>query len=207
MRKQRRSSKQNGGTLLGIVLGLTVGLAIAVVVALYVTRAPTPFVTKTAPAPSAESLNSQASADPNRLLQGRSPSQPVAPAGSSSEPGSGLQRPGSMSEPQIVEVPSSAGALNSGQAVNKSELASNGANSSYYLQVGAYKTRADAEQQRAKLALQGFESKVTRYESAGILYYRVRLGPFTRFEQMNQARLRLTDAGIDTAIIRPPSNK
>ncbi|UAW64077.1 SPOR domain-containing protein [Mycoavidus sp. HKI] len=200
MRKQRRSSKQNGGTLLGIVLGLTVGLAIAVVVALYVTRAPTPFVTKTAPAPSAESLNSQASADPNRLLQGRSPSQPVAPAGPSSEPGS-------MIEPQIVEVPSSAGALNSGQAVNKSELASNGANSSYYLQVGAYKTRADAEQQRAKLALQGFESKVTRYENAGILYYRVRLGPFTRFEQMNQARLRLTDAGIDTAIIRPQSNK
>ncbi len=205
MRKQRRSSKQNGGTLLGIVLGLTVGLAIAVVVALYVTRAPTPFVTKTAPAPSAESLNSQASADPNRLLQGRSPSQPVAPA--SSEPGSGSQRPGSMIEPQIVEVPSSAGALNSGQAVNKSELASNGANSSYYLQVGAYKTRADAEQQRAKLALQGFESKVTRYESAGILYYRVRLGPFTRFEQMNQARLRLTDVGIDTAIIRPQNNK
>ncbi len=204
MRKQRRSSKQNGGTLLGIVLGLTVGLAIAVVVALYVTQAPTPFVTKTAPAPSAESLNSQASTDPNRLLQGRSPSQP---AGSLSEPGSGSPRPGSMIEPQIVEVPSSAGALNSGQAVNKSELASSGANSSYYLQVGAYKTRADAEQQRARLALQGFESKVTRYESAGILYYRVRLGPFTRFEQMNQARLRLTDAGIDTAIIRPPSNK
>ncbi len=200
MRKQRRSSKQNGGTLLGIVLGLTVGLAIAVVVALYVTRAPTPFVTKTAPAPSAESLNSQASADPNRLLQGRSPSQPAEP---SAEPGLGSQRPGSMIEPQIVEVPSSA----SGQAVNKSELASNGANSSYYLQVGAYKTRADAEQQRAKLALQGFESKVTRYENAGILYYRVRLGPFMRFEQMNQARLRLTDAGIDTAIIRPPSNK
>ena len=204
MRKQRRSSKQNGGTLLGIVLGLTVGLAIAVVVALYVTRAPTPFVTKTGPAPNAENLNSQASADPNRLLQGRSPSQPAGPL---SEPGSGSPRPGSMIEPQIVEVPSSASALNSGRAVNKSELASNGANSSYYLQVGAYKTRADAEQQRAKLALQGFESKVTRYESAGILYYRVRLGPFTRFEQMNQARLRLTDAGIDTAIIRPPSNK
>ncbi len=204
MRKQRRSSKQNGGTLLGIVLGLTVGLAIAVVVALYVTRAPTPFVTKTGPAPNVENLNSQASADPNRLLQGRSPSQPAAPL---SEPGSGSPRPGSMIEPQIVEVPSFADALNSGQAVNKSELASSGASSSYYLQVGAYKTRADAEQQRARLALQGFESKVTRYESAGILYYRVRLGPFTRFEQMNQARLRLTDAGIDTAIIRPSNNK
>ena len=45
-RRTTKQSKQTGGTFLGIVLGLIVGLAIAVVVALYITRAPTPFVSK-----------------------------------------------------------------------------------------------------------------------------------------------------------------
>jgi len=76
------------------------------------------------------------------------------------------------------------------------------ANTGYLLQVGAYKTSADAEQQRARLAFQGFESKVTQRDAGGITYYRVRIGPFARFEDMNSTRQRLSDAGIDTAVIR-----
>ncbi|HTJ92339.1 MAG TPA: SPOR domain-containing protein, partial [Pararobbsia sp.] len=57
----------------------------------------------------------------------------------------------------------------------------NDANSGYLLQVGAYKTENDAEQQRARLAFQGFESKVTRRDAAGVTYFRVRVGPFTKF--------------------------
>jgi cell division protein FtsN len=76
------------------------------------------------------------------------------------------------------------------------------ANTGYLLQVGAYKTAADAEQQRARLAFQGFESKVTQRDAGGITYYRVRIGPFAKFEDMNSTRQRLSDAGIDTAVIR-----
>jgi cell division protein FtsN len=76
------------------------------------------------------------------------------------------------------------------------------ANTGYLLQVGAYKTSADAEQQRARLAFQGFESKVTQRDAGGITYYRVRIGPFSKFEDMNSTRQRLSDAGIDTAVIR-----
>ncbi|MFC0398085.1 SPOR domain-containing protein [Paraburkholderia rhizosphaerae] len=76
------------------------------------------------------------------------------------------------------------------------------ANTGYLLQVGAYKTSADAEQQRARLAFQGFESKVTQRDAGGITYYRVRIGPFAKFEDMNATRQRLSDAGIDTAVIR-----
>ncbi|RAA81554.1 cell division protein, partial [Burkholderia multivorans] len=50
-RRTSKQSKQAGGTFLGIVLGLIVGLAIAVVVALYITRSPSPFVSKVAPPP------------------------------------------------------------------------------------------------------------------------------------------------------------
>jgi cell division protein FtsN len=76
------------------------------------------------------------------------------------------------------------------------------ANSGYFLQVGAYKTSADAEQQRARLAFQGFESKVTQRDAGGVTYYRVRIGPFSKFDDMNSARQRLSDAGVDTAVIR-----
>lgn len=76
------------------------------------------------------------------------------------------------------------------------------ANTGYFLQVGAYKTAADAEQQRARLAFQGFESKVTQRDAGGVTYYRVRIGPFSKFEDMNSNRQRLSDAGVDTAVIR-----
>jgi cell division protein FtsN len=80
--------------------------------------------------------------------------------------------------------------------------AANDANTGYLLQVGAYKTAADAEQQRARLAFQGFESKVTQRDAGGVTYYRVRIGPFSKFEDMNSTRQRLSDAGVDTAVIR-----
>ncbi|RQH04708.1 SPOR domain-containing protein [Paraburkholderia dinghuensis] len=76
------------------------------------------------------------------------------------------------------------------------------ANAGYFLQVGAYKTSSDAEQQRARLAFQGFESKVTQRDAGGVTYYRVRIGPFGKFDDMNSTRQRLSDAGIDTAVIR-----
>lgn len=87
-------------------------------------------------------------------------------------------------------------------AANANANAANDANSGYLLQVGAYKTESDAEQQRARLAFQGFESKVTRRDAAGVTYFRVRVGPFTKFADMNSARQRLADAGIDTVVIR-----
>lgn len=259
MAKPRRTtkqsqSKQTGGTFLGIVLGLIVGLAIAVVVALYITRAPTPFVSKVAPPAASDAGASQAQQyDPNRPLQGKTPGQPVPQAAQPAPPNTapGQTTPqtqsGMLEEPQIVEVPPSSGNAN-GTAVAPKPAPDNGngtaaapakkpqasapaataagsapksaspataanakpgsgaaaadANTGYFLQVGAYKTSADAEQQRARLAFQGFESKVTQRDAGGVTYYRVRIGPFSKFEDMNSSRQRLSDAGVDTAVIR-----
>ena len=261
-RRTTKQSKQYGGTFLGVVLGLIVGLAIAVVVALYITRTPTPFVSKVAPpaaAPDNGASQNQNQYDPNRVLQGKSPVQPVPqaaqPAPPNTAPGQSTaqsQSSGMLEEPQIVEVPPSgaspspnAGAATSPGAANgiavapkpstgdntaaankpqsaagaprptQQTLANNQpskpvqapptaseANTGYFLQVGAYKTAADAEQQRARLAFQGFESKVTQRDAGGVTYYRVRVGPFAKFEDMNSVRQRLSDAGVDTAVIR-----
>jgi len=99
-RRTTKQSKQTGGTFLGIVLGLIVGLAIAVVVALYITRAPTPFVSKVAPPAASDSSASQAQYDPNRPLQGKSPGQPVPqaaqPAPPNTAPSAGTIMPRAM---------------------------------------------------------------------------------------------------------------
>jgi len=257
-RRTTKQSKQTGGTFLGIVLGLIVGLAIAVVVALYITRAPTPFVSKVAPPAASDSGASQAQYDPNRPLQGKSPGQPVPqaaqPAPPNTAPGqtNSQTQSGMLEQPQIIEVPPTVGNANNanGTAVAPKPAQDNGssttaavkkpqgasapaataagsapkstssaavanakpgsgaapapgdANTGYFLQVGAYKTAADAEQQRARLAFQGFESKVTQRDAGGVTYYRVRIGPFSKFEDMNASRQRLSDAGVDTAVIR-----
>lgn len=253
-RRTTKQSKQYGGTFLGVVLGLIVGLAIAVVVALYITRAPTPFVSKVVPPAAApDNGSNQNQYDPNRVLQGKSPGQPVPQAAQPTPPNTApgqstaqSQSSGMLEEPQIVEVPPSGaspsaatppGAANgiavppqpaigdNTQAAKKPQSASapgqalannqpskpvqpttpptaGDANTGYFLQVGAYKTAADAEQQRARLAFQGFESKVTQRDAGGVTYYRVRVGPFAKFEDMNSVRQRLSDAGVDTAVIR-----
>ena len=106
--------------------------------------------------------------------------------------------------PQTANVPPAvAPSAGSGaHANNNAPAGANEANTGYFLQVGAYKTAADAEQQRARLAFQGFESKVSQRDAGGVTYFRVRIGPFSKFEDMNATRQRLSDAGIDTAVIR-----
>jgi cell division protein FtsN len=241
-RSTSKQSKQTGGTFLGIVLGLIVGLAIAVIVALYITRAPTPFVAKVAPAP-ADAVSAPATGqpyDPNRPLQGKTPGQAVPQAAQPAPPNTApgqtndqTQSSGVQDEPQILEVPPSAngtavapkpavvppvanapGGSSSATPAKKpadaqasstakvTPPAPGDANTGYFLQVGAYKTQADAEQQRARLGFQGFESKVTQRDAGNVTYYRVRIGPFTKFEDMNNVRQRLSDAGVDTAVIR-----
>jgi cell division protein FtsN len=72
----------------------------------------------------------------------------------------------------------------------------------YFVQAGAYARTEDAEQQRAKLAMLGIESRLTEREQAGRTVYRVRVGPFDRKEEADSAKERLNDAGIDSALVR-----
>ncbi len=49
---------------------------------------------------------------------------------------------------------------------------------SYQVQAGAYVSQAEAEQQRAKLAIMGLESRIQEREVNGRTMFRVRLGPY-----------------------------
>ncbi len=73
---------------------------------------------------------------------------------------------------------------------------------SYFVQAGAFRTPEDAEQQRAKLLLMGFQARVTEREQAGRTVYRVRLGPFDKKDDADRNKEKLDGNGIETALVR-----
>jgi len=73
----------------------------------------------------------------------------------------------------------------------------------YFLQVGAFQEEADADNMKAKLALQGFEAVV---QTASIpekgVWHRVRVGPLSDIDQINKIRSDLTTSGFNTDLIK-----
>lgn len=225
-------AKQRGGTFLGLVLGLIVGLAIAVVVALYITNSPTPFHRKGAQKAGeagnvAESLPNpaqEAPGDPNKPLWSKSPAKPVGQpdADQASAP---VARPVKPAAPAVTSdaPPPSVAVITPQKPADKpadasrpaakpaerpvadpiAEIAQADASKvGYLLQVGAFRSQDDADRQKANLAMQGFESKVTDRDVNGVKLYRVRLGPYAKIEDMNRARDRLQASGFDASVIR-----
>lgn len=71
----------------------------------------------------------------------------------------------------------------------------------YFLQAGAFRNPAEADQLKARLALLGFEAKVNFAPNVASPVYRVQIGSFKAMDELNAARARLTENGIDTMLI------
>lgn len=193
-------SKQAGGTFLGLILGLIIGLSIAVVVAVMIMKTPIPFVNKLARPDKAADAGTGQIADPNQPLYGKrdaakngTPDTAAAPV---PVPPNTVQPPESRApvvENSILDKP---------KKPEKSEAKADSGQWIYYLQAGAFRSQADAESTRAKLALLGFEAQVSERQSDQGTLYRVRLGPFAQMEAMNRVRAKLTDNGVDAAVVR-----
>jgi cell division protein FtsN len=72
----------------------------------------------------------------------------------------------------------------------------------YFVQAGAYGRPEEAEQQRARLAMVGIETRVTEREQGGRTVYRVRVGPFDRRDQADATKQRLEAAAVEAALVR-----
>lgn len=72
----------------------------------------------------------------------------------------------------------------------------------YFVQAGAYSSADDAEQQRARLAMQGIGAKVSEREQGGRTVHRVRLGPFETRTDAEAAQERLRGAGAEAVLVR-----
>lgn len=72
----------------------------------------------------------------------------------------------------------------------------------YFVQAGAFRSQSDASAQRAKLAMLGWEARVTEREQGGQTMHRVRIGPFDKRAQADQIRTKLDGAGVESNLVR-----
>ena len=204
---KKLNKQQLGNTLMGLIIGVLIGLGGALAVAVYVTKVPVPFLNKNQPR-SADTDAAEAKRnkdwDPNMPLAGKN-SIKSAPAVSGqvgnvdAVPPSGAASAATAGKAKVSADP--LGDL--AKAKSGAKPAAGGADPfSYFIQAGAYRTPEDAEQQRAKLSLMGFQAKVTEREQSGRTVYRVRLGPFDKKDDADTAKEKLDDQSIETALVR-----
>ena len=205
------SATQRGGTLLGIIIGLVLGLAIALAAATYMNRAHLPFMNRYQQRP-VSAASQAANWKPNAGLSGGAV-PPAAVAGGST-PGKVASAPLTPHAIESLGVPASGvlgaqgavgGATTPAQAVlpgssQAAPAATPGVQ--YIVQIGAYSRRADAEAQRAKVALSGLEAHLDERSVGGRTLWRVRVGPYASAQQADQAQKTLSSNGIGSVIVR-----
>ena len=188
-------NSQRGGFLLGLFVGLFVGLAVALGVAFYLNKTPIPFG-KTKPA---------AKDDPAKQPAIAGMPQPGA---AKDKPKFDFYKilPGaeeSVTEKELKEAARKKSAAESAKAAE-------GPKAIYYIQAGSFQNPADADNQKAKLALLGLEAAVepTTLPDKGT-WYRVRLGPYSKIDDLNRVRQNLTTNGFDASLVKlkDPSTK
>jgi cell division protein FtsN len=177
-----------GGFMLGMFVGVLVGLAVSLGIAFYLNKTPIPFV-------SAKQKQSEKDA-----TSGKPPAIAGLPQGSAPAPADkpkfdfykilpGQEEP--VSEKELRERMKTA---RSQQDVAKDV---------YFIQAGSFQNPADADNQKARLAILGFESSV---EPANLpdkgTWYRVRLGPFSKLDEINRIRQSLAQNGIDASLVK-----
>ncbi|MFT3663664.1 SPOR domain-containing protein [Piscinibacter sp.] len=191
---------QRGGFALGLVVGLLIGLALSLAVALYVTKVPVPFVNKvpqrTAEQDAAEQERNR-NWDPNAGLSQKNGARPASPASAAALP----------APPVVSATPASSPARDPAAilaaretSVVKPTPAADPFN--YFVQAGAFARPEDAEQQRARLAMMGYEAKVSEREQSGRTVYRVRVGPFIVKDAADGAKDKLAAAGVESVLVR-----
>lgn len=199
-------ARQRGNTLTGIIIGLIIGLVIAVIVALLITKGATPFTDKTGKLGKMGEPQAGQAADPNKPLYGDKQAareankqfagKPKAPeADPLGDVIAGLDNDAAPAPAPAAPAPAPAAAPAAGADAGEDKII-------YYLQAGAFREMADAENTRAKLALLGFEAAISDRTNGADVLHRVRIGPYNQVEAMNRARAKLIDAGVDVAIVR-----
>ncbi len=213
---------QRGGTVLGLIIGLILGLGIALGVAVYVTKVPVPFLNKGEQSSGRLSESERnRNWDPNSPLYGNGnggagavPAQPAAPAVPDYSNASPVADPvaqppattadplGDLASAQVkaAEAKAKAEAEAKAKAGAAAAPASDGFN--YFVQAGAFRSQGEADAQRAKLAMLGWEARISEREQNGRTVFRVRVGPFAKRGDAEQLKQKLDGAGVDSALVR-----
>ena len=186
---QKTNSSKGSPFLSGFLVGLLLGVGLSVGLTMFIKGGDSPFADKKISKPNIESHTAKLPKDKiateNALPSEENPDK-VAKSDNKFDFYTILPETESTVTEQEIK--------NNVQTVKKD---------SYFLQVGAFPDEADADNMKAKLALQGFEAVV---QTATIpekgVWYRVRVGPLSDIAQINKIRGELTTNGFNTDLIK-----
>ncbi len=201
--KRTPAKKSAGGTLVGMFIGLVLGVGVAAGIVWYMNRAPLPFVDKVQPSAKPEAKGGHE----GKVAQGESATEP-------------RMLPGKPGDPvpekrfQFYDIlPGKADAVPDRAAADKPQPKKEDAKKEeakkdeprdsktpMFLQAGSFSSPEDADNQRAKLAFMGYESVVQQVMIQDKTFYRVRVGPYSRTDDMNRVRAELAKSGIDAQL-------
>lgn len=197
-------SKSGGGTLLGLFLGLVMGVLCAAGVVWYIHKTPPPFSNK-APQ-SSNPVPMGADGSPVPLALPGKPGDPAPQGGDKPRFDFYKILPGNADAvPDPKAADAKTGELKPGDAAkakDTKETKDNLLKEPMYLQTGSFQNASDADNQKAKLAMAGTEASVQQVMLQDKVWYRVRLGPFTKMDDVNNLRSELAKQGIDANLVK-----
>ena len=219
-RKTPARKKSAGGTLIGIFIGLILGVVAALGVAWYINKAPMPFVNKTqngAPmppealpakgaekAPGADKQAAQQAAAPVAL-----PGKPGDPVPDKPRfdfykilPGNAEALPAPDAKPEAKKDAKEKDAKDGKEAKDSKEAAKEAVKEPLFLQAGSFQKPGDADNQKASLAMLGVEATVQQVMVGDKVWYRVRLGPYGKIDEVNKVRAELAKAGVEANVVK-----
>ena len=190
------SQLKTGTFFFGGLIGFVAGLVVAGVIAIWVYQA-TPFRAETTPLAKLEPVK---------------PKVEVKPTGRAGELAKDEKKPDSERIVQPGAPSSTPSAPAAGKPAPKAEVAkadtepapSAEARGRLWLQVGAYVNKQDAENQRARFAVLGYEAQIqsTDIPDKGTVH-RVRVGPYRDPDEAGKVRGELARQGIEVSVVKP----
>ena len=191
MKPKRAPAKKKsaGGTLVGLFIGLVLGIVGAAAVVWYINKMPAPFKPQQAPATPAASADNGKSAGTPAPLPGK-PGDPV--------PEKRFQFYDILPGKAEAKVDPAAAPAKDGKEAKEKEAPKE----AIFLQAGSFQNAGDADNQKAKLALLGMEASIQQVMVQDKTWFRVRLGPYARIEEVNKVRSELAKQGIEAALVK-----
>lgn len=205
MKPRKRSTsttrkKSGGGTLVGLFAGLVIGVLCAAGVVWYIKGTPAPF----------KNLPTPASAPPPPAVAAQ-PGNPPVPLALPGKPGDPVPQTSDKPRFDFYKIlPGNAEAIPDPQAADPKAPATADTKSEkelllkepIYLQTGSFQNAADADNQKAKLAMMGMEASVQQVMLQDKVWFRVRLGPFRKMDDVTATRSDLAKQGVESNVVK-----
>ena len=198
-KRQPAKKKSGGGTLVGMFIGLVLGVGIAAGVVWYLNKSPLPFVDKAQPPARADGNGKNGQASQPLALPGK-PGDPLPEKRFQFYdilPGKADAVPDKEPKPEVkpAETKKDEKKDDKKEEVRESKTP-------LFLQAGSFSTAQDADNQKAKLAFMGIEAVVQQVMLQDKTFYRVRVGPYTKIDELNKVRAELAKSGIEAQLAK-----